>query len=568
MGNSIKQAVAMVLALSLIVVTLVLGYEMILFSETYFQWHYTHREIDQTTGINQEELGVITDQMLNYLKGQRKDLAMEATIHGEKREVFSQREKDHMVDVQKLYMFVRRAKWIGLLLILLINSIGILWNKKAYNQILGWVKYWVLGYLVVIGAIGGLLATNFEKYFTLGHELIFTNDLWLLDPSTDVLIQMVPESYFYSIVVIGLGLFLFNILIGILLVHFERKWLEGKIKKVGTTVMLFIMAYSLIGCTNQVEYSKGIQQESVMEQEEVSATQVVQKEVVQSSLVEQPEAPPKSEEKEAVLEEEAVDEEVILGPKADLSKEAVMWLQESLKIAGFYTHVDGDFGQNTQNQLEAFNKAYAIEGGKYTEAVKEALEAIRIKKLAPNFETDQVLINKNFYLPLDFEPENLREVQVAKNKSIQLPDHVASQVEALFAAAQADGHEIYLASGYRSYLYQQNIFTRRVNRKGFEEAQTVVAIPGQSEHQTGLAIDITNQNMAFKLSTRFDQEEEFEWMMANCYKYGFILRYRKDKEAMTTYIYEPWHYRYIGDVEMAKYIMDNELVLEEYMADQ
>lgn len=250
----------------------------------------------------------------------------------------------------------------------------------------------------------------------------------------------------------------------------------------------------------------------------------------------------------------------------DLNQSNIMWLQESLKIAGFYTSMDGSYGTETKEALIDFQNTYDDFEliGDYTNRTKRALQQIRDTKIAPNLGTDMVFLNKNYYLPSDFIPDDLRDVAVNKNKSIELPSHVATKVEEMFAAANEDGITIYLASGYRSYLYQEGIFSRKVNNCGFDLAQQVVAIPGESEHQTGLAIDITNKNMGFGLEESFDQEEAFDWMIENCSKYGFILRYTKDKTDITHYTYEPWHYRYIGDVDIATYIMENNLVFEEY----
>jgi len=251
----------------------------------------------------------------------------------------------------------------------------------------------------------------------------------------------------------------------------------------------------------------------------------------------------------------------------DLTRDDVLWLQESLKIAGFYTARDGGFGPKTQETLSQFQLSSGItETDSYSETANR-LQKHRDDKLALNFGSDLVLLNKKYYLPSSFIPSDLREVSVNKNKSIELPSHVADNVEAMFADAIADGVVIYLASGYRSYDYQEGIFSRRVANKGFEEAQTVVAIPGQSEHQTGLAIDVTSENMGFGLDQSFDQDPAYDWMIANSYKYGFILRYLKGREDDTGYIYEPWHYRYVGDVEMAKKIMESGMILEEYFED-
>lgn len=250
----------------------------------------------------------------------------------------------------------------------------------------------------------------------------------------------------------------------------------------------------------------------------------------------------------------------------ELSVENIMWLQESLKIAGFYTSMDGSFGSNTKTKLIAFQKTLNNfeRFGEYDERTKKELQKIRDEKIAPNLGEDLVFINKDHFLPSSFIPKNLREVNVKKNKSIELASHVATKVEEMFEDAKDDGIILYLASGYRSYSYQEGIFSRRVKSHGFESAETVVAIPGQSEHQTGLTIDVTSEGMSFSLSQSFDKEKEFDWINENCSKYGFILRYTKDKSDITKYIYEPWHYRYIGDIEIAKYIMENNLVLEEY----
>ena len=97
---------------------------------------------------------------------------------------------------------------------------------------------------------------------------------------------------------------------------------------------------------------------------------------------------------------------------------------------------------------------------------------------------------------------------------------------------------------------------------GVNKADTYSARPGFSEHHTGLAIDIDNIKTSY---TDFDKTKEFIWMQENAYKYGFILRYPEDKVDITGYIYEPWHYRYVG-VEAAKYIYENNMTLEEYYA--
>lgn len=254
----------------------------------------------------------------------------------------------------------------------------------------------------------------------------------------------------------------------------------------------------------------------------------------------------------------------------ELTKTEVKWLQESLKIAGYYTALDGDFGNNTKSRLYEFkNSIDTLDNNNiYDEKTKEKLNEIRNKKEIKNLGSEMMVVNKTNFLPYDYVPENLRVVNVSQGGKMKLPSKVADQVENLFKEAKADGYNLFLSSAYRSYDYQETIFSRRVKTHGFDSAEKVIAIPGQSEHQTGLAFDVSCADMSYGLDRTFEDTDEFDWLMENCYKYGFILRYRKNKEDITGYIYEPWHYRYIGDTEIAKQIMEDKIVFEEYFEQQ
>jgi len=125
-------------------------------------------------------------------------------------------------------------------------------------------------------------------------------------------------------------------------------------------------------------------------------------------------------------------------------------------------------------------------------------------------------------------------------------------------AATLDNIVIKNASGYRSYNYQVNLYDNYVKKDGKEAADTYSARPGFSEHQTGFALDINMDNI------NFYETIEYQWLSKNAYKYGFILRYPKDKEYITGYKFEPWHYRYVGR-KHSKKIYENNLTLEEYI---
>ena len=127
------------------------------------------------------------------------------------------------------------------------------------------------------------------------------------------------------------------------------------------------------------------------------------------------------------------------------------------------------------------------------------------------------------------------------------------------SAASSEGINIYVVSGFRSYNTQNTLYNNYVNRDGRDEADTYSARPGHSEHQTGLAADF---NM---VDDDFEYTAEGKWLNDNAYKYGFILRYPKGKTGETGYIYESWHYRYVGvDLASKLYNGGNWISLESY----
>ncbi|MGM9876077.1 MAG: D-alanyl-D-alanine carboxypeptidase family protein [Bacilli bacterium] len=169
---------------------------------------------------------------------------------------------------------------------------------------------------------------------------------------------------------------------------------------------------------------------------------------------------------------------------------------------------------------------------------------------------DNVIIaNKTYSLPSNFVPNNL----VTINGYIKVVDYVKDAYNELKSDSSVLGLNIYASSGYRSYGDQKYIYDNYVRMDGMVKADTYSARAGYSEHQTGLAIDLNTVNMSF------DGTSESNWLKDNCWKYGFIIRYPKDKENITGYMYEPWHIRYVGK-ELARVLYNNGnwLSLEEY----
>lgn len=183
-------------------------------------------------------------------------------------------------------------------------------------------------------------------------------------------------------------------------------------------------------------------------------------------------------------------------------------------------------------------------------------------KLVDNENDITLLVNKYNYLNENYVPNDLTLINPKyTTRENKLRAQAASSFEALAADALKDGIKIYAASSYRSYSYQKNLYNYYVSIDGIEEADTYSARPGFSEHQTGLAVDIANIN---KILIE-ENDKEFTWLKNNAHKYGFILRYQKSTEKITGYIYEPWHYRYVG-TELASYIYSNNITYDEYIA--
>ena len=182
----------------------------------------------------------------------------------------------------------------------------------------------------------------------------------------------------------------------------------------------------------------------------------------------------------------------------------------------------------------------------------------------------EVLVNKDNLLPKSFKPElyvvdeneNNFHKYVDPLEKPRLSIYVKPYLDAMLAAAAFDGNYIIVDSGYRSYEYQEKILAANIEKKGME-AYNFVQVPGASEHQTGLAIDIAYFKDNKYSDDVKESDKEIKGMNNNAYKYGFILRYPKDKESITGIKHEPWHYRFVG-VETAKIIHDNNLTLEEY----
>lgn len=153
--------------------------------------------------------------------------------------------------------------------------------------------------------------------------------------------------------------------------------------------------------------------------------------------------------------------------------------------------------------------------------------------------------------PVEFVPPDLVDTPVSFQNAPSLRAEPAAAMASMFAAADAEGAGgMTLQSAYRSYGTQVSVYTRFVNSIGRAAADAQSARPGHSEHQTGLAADISPLPLSCVLQACFGETVQGRWLANNSWRFGYILRYPADKTAVTGFIYEPWHFRYVG-VELA-----------------
>lgn len=181
-----------------------------------------------------------------------------------------------------------------------------------------------------------------------------------------------------------------------------------------------------------------------------------------------------------------------------------------------------------------------------------------------------VIVNKEHPVPQDFEPTDL-ELPLVKRQPDKSSDELRMKkdasvaLQAMFAEADKQGLDRFqISSGYRAYDLQKWYYESLVKSLGQAEADKISAKPGTSEHQTGWTADISIVGDDIcRLEVCFGETKEGLWIEANAHKFGFIIRYPKDKINVTGYNYEPWHIRYVGD-KLAQELFQSNLAMEEY----
>ena len=174
------------------------------------------------------------------------------------------------------------------------------------------------------------------------------------------------------------------------------------------------------------------------------------------------------------------------------------------------------------------------------------------------------LVTKETTLNSTYKPADLKPIPASMfpARELYLREEALAYLIALWQAAEADGVILHILSAYRSYDYQAGLFQSYADRHGEEEANRFSARPGQSEHQLGTAVDFGGTAADFKAD--YAQTPQGRWLAGNAHRFGFAMSYPEGKEEVTGYIFEPWHYRYIG-VEEAAWWNNSGVTLNEYL---
>ena len=227
---------------------------------------------------------------------------------------------------------------------------------------------------------------------------------------------------------------------------------------------------------------------------------------------------------------------------------------------------------NSPEEADSLNNSQTAPQGK-TATDSSTQTSKESKGIANKYNQDPTLyalVNKELSLDKTYEPDDLVKVDVPtvlENPEInQLRQVAAAALKEMFAEAKKADIYLHARSGYRSYQTQAQLFQNYSAKHGEEAANRYSAKAGQSEHQTGLAMDVTSESVNLELVESFGETKEGKWLREHAHEYGFIIRYPKGKEQITGYMYEPWHIRYIG-VQLATDVYKSELTYEEYLSE-
>jgi D-alanyl-D-alanine carboxypeptidase len=226
--------------------------------------------------------------------------------------------------------------------------------------------------------------------------------------------------------------------------------------------------------------------------------------------------------------------------------------------------------QDTEDTLKEIAAQALLEAKKKEPVYITLTNADPIRAIVEDYTEQQslwVLVNKTHSISTSYVPQQLAlpDVPERTDKTVEersVRGDIVAPLESMFDAAAKDGHSLMIGSAYRSATLQKLYFDTYAANSGIVAANQYSAFPGQSEHQTGLAVDISSVSRSCYLDACFTSTPDGQWLAANGYKYGFTLRYPEGKTAITGYNFEPWHYRYVG-IDLATALYQSNLTVDE-----
>lgn len=266
----------------------------------------------------------------------------------------------------------------------------------------------------------------------------------------------------------------------------------------------------------------------------------------------------KAEEEKRIAEEKAAKE----AEEKRLAEEAAKKAEEEKKAAEEKAQ---QAARETSNKTTTDSATYK----EYLECMEKVNELEKTLSSDPSA-WNMILCNPTHPLP-DGYIENVKLKSIFQTK-YKVDERIWYNVKAMFLAAKMDGINLTMVSAFRDIALQTRNFNNKKNsyinsgmseEAAYAKTATIIAVPGTSEHHTGLALDILCSSYG-SLTSGFDQTKAYKWLREHCTEYGFIMRYAKDKTDITKIIYEPWHYRFVG-IENAKKITASGLCYEEYL---
>lgn len=245
------------------------------------------------------------------------------------------------------------------------------------------------------------------------------------------------------------------------------------------------------------------------------------------------------------------------------------WAITDFQLQQDNLHATGVYDADTMQAIEmVLEDQLEVNTGSGLERPEKADSNQDIKAVANPYEILS-LVNKENALPADYIPSDLVTPNIRFPFTEELPKKqmravAAEALEAMFEAGDDAGVDLFAQSGYRSFDRQEAIFASYSEENGEEAANKYSARPGESEHQSGLTMDVTSPDINYDLNIDFGDTDEGKWVKEHAAEFGYIIRYPKGKENITKYQFEPWHLRYVGK-KAAKEISEEDLTLEEYI---